>query len=387
MLRRIPVTPLVYLAILLTTLFADGSWAAAPDESMEILLKPNPTSSSPIPDVNKAKPRDSHRTRRAAVYGPVLPFVPPPAVAYVPPPAMAYVPPPPVVYGPSPAAIFPLPPVSKVKAGGVGFPVIPDCILPTPAMGQWEMEAGVIFARLRGKVTCNPNAYATGYGSGLCSLLYFTGYSVYGQDIDFTGILGLPVHQAVGTFSARYQFRPNWAFRYQVLGFEANSSGMGDLWAYTGYNMNTKWNHYYHRFGLIYDAVRNYKARLSVFADWVHTDDTITINSSVYTSYYGTPKWGKNGDSMIAGLELQRCIRAFANGGTLSLDCRAGGIFLDNVEGSDLEAGARYSIPLNCGRSGYVKGGYRVVDIKKSQSDFAFNQALEGGFMSFGFIF
>ena len=379
MLRRIPVTPLVYLAILLTTLFADGSWAAAPDESMEILLKPNPTSSSPIPDVNKAKPRDSHRTKRAAVYGPVLPFVPPPAVAYVPPP--------PVVYGPSPAAIFPLPPVSKVKAGWVGFPVIPDCILPTPAMGQWEMEAGVIFARLRGKVTCNPNAYATGYGSGLCSLLYFTGYSVYGQDIDFTGILGLPVHQAVGTFSARYQFRPNWAFRYQVLGFEANSSGMGDLWAYTGYNMNTKWNHYYHRFGLIYDAVRNYKARLSVFADWVHTDDTITINSSVYTSYYGTPKWGKNGDSMIAGLELQRCIRAFANGGTLSLDCRAGGIFLDNVEGSDLEAGARYSIPLNCGRSGYVKGGYRVVDIKKSQSDFAFNQALEGGFMSFGFIF
>ncbi len=379
MLRRIPVTPLVYLAILLTTLFADGSWAAAPDESMEILLKPNPTSSSPIPDVNKAKPRDSHRRKRAAVYGPVLPFVPPPAVAYVPPP--------PVVYGPSPAAIFPLPPVSKVKAGWVGFPVIPDCILPTPAMGQWEMEAGVIFARLRGKVTCNPNAYATGYGSGLCSLLYFTGYSVYGQDIDFTGILGLPVHQAVGTFSARYQFRPNWAFRYQVLGFEANSSGMGDLWAYTGYNMNTKWNHYYHRFGLIYDAVRNYKARLSVFADWVHTDDTITINSSVYTSYYGTPKWGKNGDSMIAGLELQRCIRAFANGGTLSLDCRAGGIFLDNVEGSDLEAGARYSIPLNCGRSGYVKGGYRVVDIKKSQSDFAFNQALEGGFMSFGFIF
>ena len=80
MLRRIPVTPLVYLAILLTTLFADGSWAAAPDESMEILLKPNPTSSSPIPDVNKAKPRDSHRTKRAAVYGPVLPFVPPPAV-------------------------------------------------------------------------------------------------------------------------------------------------------------------------------------------------------------------------------------------------------------------------------------------------------------------
>ena len=124
MLRRIPVTPLVYLAILLTTLFADGSWAAAPDESMEILLKPNPTSSSPIPDVNKAKPRDHHRTKRSAVYGSAVAYVPPPVVAYGPPPAMAYVPPPPLVYGPSPAAIFPLPAISKVKAGWLGFPVV-----------------------------------------------------------------------------------------------------------------------------------------------------------------------------------------------------------------------------------------------------------------------
>ncbi len=387
MLRRIPVTPLVYLAILLTTLFADGSWAAAPDESMEILLKPNPTSSSPIPDVNKAKPRDHHRTKRSAVYGTAVAYVPPPAVAYGPPPAI-YVPPPPLVYGPSPAAMFPLPAVSKVKAAWLGFPLV-DCILPTPAMGQWEMEAGVIFARLRGKVTCSPNAFQFGFGSGLCSLLQFTGGFAFNQDIDFTGALGLPVHQAVGTFSARYQFRPNWAFRYQVLGFETTSSGMGDNWWAFGFGLNTKWNHYYHRLGIIYDAVRNCKARLSVFADWVHTDDTITIGCSVcnISAFGQQPKWGKNGDSMITGLELQRCIRAFANGGTLSMDCRAGFIFLDNVEGSDLEAGARYSIPLNCGRSGYVKGGYRVVDIKKSQNDFAFNQALEGGFMSFGFIF
>ncbi len=389
MLRRIPVTPLVYLAILLITLFADGSWAAAPDESMEILLKPNPTSSSPIPDVNKAKSRDTHRSKRAAVYGPAVAYFPPPAAAYGPPPAIAYVPPPPLVYGPSPAAIFPLPAVSKVKGGWLGFPVISDCILPTPAMGQWEMEAGVIFARLRGKVTCNQNIWTLGIGSGLCSLLQFTGGFLWNQDIDFTGIMGLPVHQAVGTFSARYQFRPNWAFRYQFLGFETTSSGMGDWWAFAGWGLNTKWNHYYHRLGIVYDAVRNCKARLSVFADWVHTDDTLTINCSVcsFNTFGQQPKWGKNGDSMIAGLELQRCIRVFANGGTLSLDCRAGGIFLDNVEGSDLEAGARYSIPLNCGRSGYVKGGYRVVDIKKSQNDFGFNQALEGGFMSFGFIF
>ena len=48
----------------------------------------------------------------------------------------------------------------------------------------------------------------------------------------------------------------------------------------TGYGMNVKWNHYYHRLGLIYDALRNCKAKVSVFADWVHTDDTVTVNCS-----------------------------------------------------------------------------------------------------------
>ena len=196
MLRRIPATPLVYLVILLTTLFAAGSWAAAPDESMEILLKPNPTSSSPIPDVNKAKPRDHHRTKRSAVYGAAVAYVPPPAVAYGPPPAMAYVPPPPLVLRTESCGYFSSTGCKQGKGRLVGISCGTDCILPTPAMGQWEMEAGVIFARLRGKVTCNPNAWATGFGSGLCSLLQFTGGFAWNQDIDFTGALGLPVHQA-----------------------------------------------------------------------------------------------------------------------------------------------------------------------------------------------
>ncbi len=214
------------------------------------------------------------------------------------------------------------------------------------------------------------------------------GYGYYNNEINFTDVLALPVHLPIWEFSARYNFRPNWAFRYSVLGFEATSSGMGNNWLLFGFGINAKWNHYYHRLGLVYDALRSCKAKVSVFADWVHTDDTITANCSVCsTSIYGTPKWGKNGDSMIAGLEFQRCVRTFANGGTFSLDCRAGYIFLDNVDGSDLQAGARYSIPLNCGRWGYVKGGYRSVDIKKGENNLVFNQALEGGFMEFGFIF
>ena len=69
MLRRIPATLLVYLVILLPTLFVAASWAATPDESMEILLKPNPTSNSPMPGVNEAAPRHAKRTKREWLTG------------------------------------------------------------------------------------------------------------------------------------------------------------------------------------------------------------------------------------------------------------------------------------------------------------------------------
>ena len=42
---------------------------------------------------------------------------------------------------------------------------------------------------------------------------------------------------------------------------------------------------------------------------------------------------------------------------------------------------------MNCGRSGYVKAGYRLVELKKGQNDFLLADAVEGGFMEFGFIF
>ncbi len=55
MLRRIPSTPLVCLVLLLSTIFLNASWAAGPDESLDILLKPNQVSSAPTVVAHKAK--------------------------------------------------------------------------------------------------------------------------------------------------------------------------------------------------------------------------------------------------------------------------------------------------------------------------------------------
>jgi len=352
MLRRIPATPLVYLVILSITLFVAASWAAGPDESMEIRLKPSPASGSPVPAVNKASPHQATRTRRA------------------------------LDYGPSPVFMYFPPPIMKVKPEVCGvFPLIPVCILPSPVMGQWEMSGQVFFARVRGTMQWPRNSWwLAGYG--------------WGNNVGFTDDLQFPVHQTVGEFTARYQFRPNWAFRYSILSAELNGGGWptDNFWfgwqqITFGQPIQTKWTHYYNRLGLIYDAIHNCRAKVSVFADWVHTDDRMTLNCTACSAFLGSPTFSKNGDSMMVGLELQRCVRTFVNGGTFSLDCNAGGIFLDDVEGWDVQAAGRYSVPLNCGRWGYVKGGYRLVDIKKSESDFIFNHALEGGFMEFGLIF
>ncbi|HTY25419.1 MAG TPA: hypothetical protein VMC85_19975 [Desulfomonilaceae bacterium] len=351
MLRRIPTTPLVYLVILSITLFVAASWAAGPEESMEILLKPSPTSGSPVPAANRARPHQATRTRHA------------------------------VDYGPSAVYMYPLPPIMKVKPELCGvFPVTAGCILPSPVMGQWEVSAQAFFAHVRGTMQWPRNSWwMTGFG--------------WGNNVGFTDNLQLPAHQTVGDFSISYQFRPNWSFRYSILSAELNGGGWPQdqfwfgwqLFSF-GQSLQSKWTHYYSRLSLVYDAIHNCKAKVSVFAGWVHTDDKVTLNCST-CGFLASPTFSKNGDSMMVGLELQRCVRTFANGGTFSTDCKGAAIFIDDVEGWDAEAAGRYSVPLNCGRWGYVKGGYRLIDIKKSQSEFIFNHALEGGFVEFGLIF
>ncbi|MBM3301219.1 MAG: hypothetical protein FJY85_14850, partial [Deltaproteobacteria bacterium] len=120
-------------------------------------------------------------------------------------------------------------------------------------------------------------------------------------------------------------------------------------------------------------------------AGWVHVDDKITLGC--WACWNWANVFTKSIDAMITGLEFQRCLKTAANGGTFSFDHKANVIFLDDVEGYDLEAAARYSVPLNCGRWGYVKGGYRFVQLKKSQSDLLLSTTLEGGFVEGGFIF
>jgi len=357
MLRSIPATPLVCLVISFSLIFVTTPWAATPDDSMEILLKPGPASGSPVPAATKAKHRASARAPRVVEYlPPTIPLQPPG--------------------------------ITKVKA--CTWPAYPatawgfDCILPTPRMGQWEFSGNALFATVRGKIQWPRNNW------------WQTG-GWWNQDVNLTDQLRLPRHKVLGEFTAKYQFRPNWAVRYSILSAELNGGAgwwdwdfsnffwFGNIFVSPGVSFQSKWTHYYHRLGLVYDAIKNCKAKVSVFADWVHLDDRIDLNCSACGWWSQT--FSKNSDAMMVGLELQRCVRTKFNGGSFSTDLRGGVMFFDDIEGWDAQAGLRYSVPLNCGRYGYVKGGYRIVDIKKGQAEFLFNNTLEGGFVEFGLVF
>lgn len=354
MLRRKPTTLLVCLVLLTSTFLLGAAWATPPAAAPEKTLDKPQVSAQGATSVAKPK-----------------------AITKVKPLAMA----PPCAYPFAQPEIFKVKPVYMLPyAAGVQWT---DCYLPTTQVRQWDVSAGVLFARLRGKVAW-PRYPSWGY----------SGWWGGTDETDFNDGLQLPGHMVVPTWSVTYQFKPRWAVRYSGLAFEANGGGQGSgyirfgTWQqYYGYgqNIQSKYQHGYHRVGLLYDAVKTCKSSVRLFADWVHADDKITMTGC--SGCLQNSVFSKGTDAAIAGIEVQKCVKTTSNGGTFSWDCKAGAIFLDDVQGLDVQGGAQYSIAMNSGRSGYVKGGYRLVELKKSQNDYVLNHAVEGGFMELGFIF
>ncbi len=353
MLRRIPATPLVCLVVFLSTLLFGAVWAAGPDESLEVLLKPDKQGTSHAIATHRATARHAVKYRRAAT-----------------------------------PAMIPYPPrgICKVKPMAcMGYPMTPPCILAAPLPRQWELGVQVFFATMRGKIAYP--RYPQNYG-------YYYGQSMDGADL--VDHLQLPKHDPVVEFTAKYQFRPHWAIQYTGLFKEWNGGGtpqdyfwFGNQYGGTffyGQSLTSKWQHSYQTVNLVYDALRTCKSKVSILGGWMHADDRIDVGCA--TCGYYAQTFSKGMDGATVGVEVRRCLKTMRNGGTFSCEYKVAAMFLDNMEGWDVQAGARFSIPLNAGnRWGYLKGGYRLIDMKKTQNDFAFKHALEGGFVEMGFIF
>jgi hypothetical protein len=47
----------------------------------------------------------------------------------------------------------------------------------------------------------------------------------------------------------------------------------------------------------------------------------------------------------------------------------------------------RFSVPLNSGRWGFVRGGYRLLNFYENRTDLKMDVNMEGGFAEAGLIF
>jgi hypothetical protein len=352
MLRSLPTTLLVCIVLSVLTMSVVSAWADDPDKALDVLLKPSKNEGVPASEAGKALPPYTPQSRRS--YRPVPRWTARPPFGR---------------------------PITKVKPPCVSIPCAftPPCILPRAGCKQWEMSASVTWARVWGTVAW-PR--------------YSRINTTYTTEADLTDDLQIPKSQTLVELTASYQFRPHWALRYSVMFDEVNGGGDPQDQFYfgpntytitIGYNISTKWEYAYQRVGLVYNAINTCGYSLSVFADWMHTDDKINLNCN--TCGNQTYIFSVGGDTAIAGLEIQKCLQTAFNGGTFSLRAKAGVIFLDDTEGWDVKTGLRYSIPLGCGRWGFAEGGYRFFDYKKSPTAYLWHHAMEGGYVEAGFVF
>lgn len=253
----------------------------------------------------------------------------------------------------------------------------PPCVLPTSRPRGWELGVEALFARTRGKVRFMGSNY--GWAG--------TNY----RDLDLNSDIGVPEHQWIGSLSAKYGFKPRWSVRYSVMPSVVETSvnpsttfSFGYMFNAFGLNTKVKWERLYQRMGLAYDPVRTLTTRVSVFGDYVRLNERLRVFQPGCCS----STFDNDLNMAMAGLEIERCLKTSRLCNTLSVECKAGFAFGGDAVGSDLATALKYSIPLNNGRWGFVKGGYRYISFKKKYSDLKIMEtAMDGGFVEAGFIF
>jgi hypothetical protein len=254
-------------------------------------------------------------------------------------------------------------------------PCGPICILPRRKAGQWQLATQVFFARVKGTVR-SPSSV----------------FGIPATDIDFNDDLGLPSHQTLLEYSAWYQFRPSWALFYSIMPIQLEGSQIakrdlyiGQLIFPAGTFIHTNWNFTYQKVGLLYQPVFNCNAAVSIYNSWVFNEQRLDVSSSICAGR--CDRIDRTRNMVMSEIEIQKCIRTLCNGGTLSCDNRVGLGYLDGTFALDLQAGMQFSVPMNAGRWGYAKGGYRFINFKEDRTDLRLDTYLEGAFVEAGLIF
>jgi hypothetical protein len=242
--------------------------------------------------------------------------------------------------------------------------------------GQWELATQVFFARPKGTVRWPAPIFG-----------------IPATEMDLNDDLGIPSHQVLLEYSGTFQFRPHWAVFYSVMPIRLEGSTIANRTLYFGQfivpqgtPVNTRWDFLYQRVGLLYQPIVSCNATVTIYNSWLFNDQKLQVKNSL-CPFSSCPALDRTRNMVMSGIEIQKCIRTLCNGGTFSCDNRIGLGWLDGTFALDLQAGFRFSVPLNCGRWGFARGGYRLINFTENRNDLRLDTALDGGFVEGGLIF
>ena len=294
--------------------------------------------------------------------------------AYVPRSPRKVLPPPPPFYGPPPPPANPL--LSLFSLPGIPTgPFWTYAYLPRPMDKQFQFSARLWYA----KFNSNTILWGTDGAGGP------------GTEIDLVTNLDLGKYKYIPEFEGRFHIRSNWAVRYSFMGMWYDENFIvpvggdfyfGNVLYPAGTPIVTSFNRLIHRWDLVYDWFQAPHAISSIFAGYSLYDDKLAISSAaerrVRSRGFGLA---------FAGMSLQRVKRNLGGGGVASLNCKWSIQFLEDYFGWDGYAGCRIAVPLNCGRWGYLEGGWRWMDLKRDKPTDKDRIVWDGLQLSMGFTF
>jgi hypothetical protein len=218
-----------------------------------------------------------------------------------------------------------------------------------------------------------------------------------GTELDLWKDLGLSKHQYIAEYEARCQFRPNWGLRFNFMPIAYRENYQQPYGFFFGnafypvyiagptgpFPIVSRWNRNIYRWDLVYDWYQARHAVSSIFAGYSLYDDKLEVGD-----FFQTRSRSRGFGLAFAGGSIDRVIRNLGCGGAAaSVHCKASAQFLEGFFGWDGMATGRISVPMDCGRFGYVEAGWRWMVLERSYPTDTDKSSLDGLTGSVGLVF
>lgn len=262
-------------------------------------------------------------------------------------------------------------------------PLSSNAYLPRPGCKQFQLVARLWYAKL--------NSTTVLWGTNLAAP------AGPGTELDLHRDLGLNKQFYVPEYEGRFQIRPNWGLRFLFMPIQLDQTTYittpgGFFWGNNFYpqyaQMYTQWHRYKYSWDIVYDWFQARHAVSSIFAGYTLYDDKLSVSSPSASRFPSLRSRSRGWGLAFAGMSLDKIVRDFGcNGSTASVHCKFTLTFLEGYFGWDGAAMGRVTVPMNCGRYGYIEGGWRWIVLQRDQPIDKDKTSMDGLQVAAGIIF